>query len=1107
MKRIFIFVTTVTLAIQQIFAVPAYPHPINYTLPDGSQITIQLRGSEWINWAETLDGFTLLQNSEGFFEYATLNEHGDLTLSGIRVNDMQRRTRGEQDFLHTLERGLTFSDYQIEAKLQFRRTANDFVIENVVESAQRTQGSSVRIPVILVGFSDQPFTRSEQDFVNMFNQPNFSVGGATGSVRDYFYDISHGQLDLQADVFGPFILPGPISRFTNNTTEVGGTTLCDNSGNSQDMARLAIDLAISQGGANFANYAVSGIVPTVHIIFAGHGTEAGAPRCQSIWSHAWSIQPAITRNGVTLGVFSTSPELRGNSNNNPSGDLGTIGVIVHELGHSLLGWPDSYSVVTNQENRCVDLGTWCVMAGGVWNGNPGGSTPARPSAWFVVDAGWAEEVTLSTPQNATMPNPTQTGIVFRINTTTPGEYFLLENRQRVGWDAFIPASGMLIYHVDRTSAALNDWRTNRILTNCNRRRLYIKQAGCATANGCVGNRANDVWGRAGFTAFTDNSTPNARSWVGALTNRPVTNIVHNAGARTISFAFMADATANSLEIIADAFPYTQIPTFLRLPASLSARAVNSGTAAQTNVRLSATLNGNSIGQSAPVSSIATGAVSPNMTFTPSRRIISTGNNTIVYTVSGTQANHGTKNTDTFTFVGTDGVLAVDNVTDFTSGIGSRAGAITLGNIFEITDTVLITGVQVGFGSAATLNYSVSVFAMTGASTIAPTPLFTQPATRRTTGFYTVNVPETRLNPGRYFVSVNQLDTTHITVAADDADGRALHIRNGNNLVANSEFGALAIRMVLAKVAPIYGIALSQTDTFIFRHAFYGYSEQTALEVTVTNTGNRPTGELTIELSGENSNSFTLSETTVPSIAIHGTGIFSIVPNIGLDTGTYTATVTVIGDNDVSQSFEVSFTVNPVPAFGIMLDQIGTYIFTEVFLGYDDNELIPLEVTITNVGYQPTGTLALALNGENASSFTLSQTHVSNIAVDGIDNFFVVPNTNLSTGIYTATVTVTGNNGILEYFNVSFTVNETTSISFFERNVALSVFPNPVFDGILVVEVPDDIESAVIQIYNLSGQLVLTRPVNRPETEIDISHLPNGMYIVRVGHHFVRIIKQ
>jgi hypothetical protein len=80
------------------------------------------------------------------------------------------------------------------------------------------------------------------------------------------------------------------------------------------------------------------------------------------------------------------------------------------------------------------------------------------------------------------------------------------------------------------------------------------------------------------------------------------------------------------------------------------------------------------------------------------------------------------------------------------------------------------------------------------------------------------------------------------------------------------------------------------------------------------------------------------------------------------------------------------------------------------------------VTITNTGNQATGTLTAALSGTHSSSFTLSTTSIPGIAAGGTDTFTVVPKTGLPLGTYTATVTVSGGNGIVANFNVSFTVN-------------------------------------------------------------------------------------
>jgi hypothetical protein len=161
--------------------------------------------------------------------------------------------------------------------------------------------------------------------------------------------------------------------------------------------------------------------------------------------------------------------------------------------------------------------------------------------------------------------------------------------------------------------------------------------------------------------------------------------------------------------------------------------------------------------------------------------------------------------------------------------------------------------------------------------------------------------------------------------------------------------------------------------------------------------------------------------------VGGTGTFTVAPNTGLTAtggaaGTYTATVTVTGGNGITASFGVSFTVTAAPTYGAALSVNGTHAFLEDGVEYVEVE--PLTVTITNTGNQATGGLLAALSGANAGSFALSTGSISSIAADGTGTFTVVPNTGLSKGTYTATVTVSGGNDIApQSFGVSFTVGD------------------------------------------------------------------------------------
>ncbi|WP_461257931.1 YDG domain-containing protein [Treponema sp. R80B11-R83G3] len=113
-----------------------------------------------------------------------------------------------------------------------------------------------------------------------------------------------------------------------------------------------------------------------------------------------------------------------------------------------------------------------------------------------------------------------------------------------------------------------------------------------------------------------------------------------------------------------------------------------------------------------------------------------------------------------------------------------------------------------------------------------------------------------------------------------------------------------------------------------------------------------------------------------------------------------------------------------PTYGISLSTSGTYIFTAVEYGYGAQS--PLTVTVTNTGNQATGALDIALSGANSGSFTLLKTSITTIATGGSDTFTVSPATGLDLETYTATVTISGGNGITASFGISFTVHDITA---------------------------------------------------------------------------------
>ena len=63
-----------------------------------------------------------------------------------------------------------------------------------------------------------------------------------------------------------------------------------------------------------------------------------------------------------------------------------------------------------------------------------------------------------------------------------------------------------------------------------------------------------------------------------------------------------------------------------------------------------------------------------------------------------------------------------------------------------------------------------------------------------------------------------------------------------------------------------------------------------------------------------------------------------------------------------------------------------------------------------------------------------------------------------------------------------------------------VYPNPTHEMLCVQGVPDDI---TLRVYSTTGQLLTTAQ----GTKIDVSHLPQGTYLLQLGAQVIRFIKE
>jgi immune inhibitor A len=353
----------------------------------------------------------------------------------------------------------------------------------------------VRVIVVLAQFSDRPLGKPKSHFENLF----FSTGVLPhGSVKEYYREATNGLVDLTGEVVGPFTLPQTAAWYANNNFGIGKPT---GTPRANVMAR---DAAIAANPTvNFKPYDndVNGYVDAFVVVHAGRaGEETGNPG--DIWSHKWTLPSVFNADGTRIYAYLTIP------------DDAKIGVSAHELGHLLFGFPDLYDTDYTSEG----VGNWCLMGGGSWNG--GGDIPAHPSAWCKATQGWASVSNVTAPGTLTIPDVKTSHAVHRLwqDGAAGQEYFLLENRQKTGYDAQLPGAGLLVWHIDERQPSNTDETHYMVglVQADGKRDLELDRN--------RGDAGDPYPGSAGNRTLDGDSTPSTKSFAGQETNVALTDI-------------------------------------------------------------------------------------------------------------------------------------------------------------------------------------------------------------------------------------------------------------------------------------------------------------------------------------------------------------------------------------------------------------------------------------------------------------------------------------------------------------------------------------------------------------------------------------------------------
>lgn len=414
-QRIFILNALLCLVLS-VWAVPAKRGVwCSLSLVDGTEVKAQLVGDEFLHYYVSEDGTKYVQDeSTGLYRKMT-----DEVTAPRRAAVRRAQAQGRQ-----------------KRMLRKAQASNVF------------QGTKKGL-IILVQFTDSKFKRGHDLalYERIANDENYSDNNFRGSIKDYFKAQSHGLFELDFDVAGICQLQHTYAYYGKNSN--------DNDVRAGQMVAEAC-LWAHEHGTDFSKYDWDGDgeVDQVFVLYAGHGEASYDKDPDTIWPHmhylsASDYGKALSLDGVTVDTYACSSELNGD------GNLDGIGTFCHEFSHCM-GFRDLYDT---SYAGWFGMGDFDLMCSGSYNGDS--KCPAGYSAYEKAECGWLTLKDMTNIEQETsivgvQPMSADGDAYIIKNKGHEDEYYILENRQKTGWDSYLPASGLMITHVDY-DADIWDW--------------------------------------------------------------------------------------------------------------------------------------------------------------------------------------------------------------------------------------------------------------------------------------------------------------------------------------------------------------------------------------------------------------------------------------------------------------------------------------------------------------------------------------------------------------------------------------------------------------------------------------------------------------------------
>lgn len=499
-------------------AVPAKKLQKVITLANGTQVSVELRGDEYLSWWEGTDGtaYRTTATDENVFEAFDLEAQKPAAAA--------RRARTEQGRVARLAR---VKNSLKGADDKMRGLGGDHITYKGVKKGL----------VVLVDFKNKKFADGHdlEYYKNVINGKDFSdeKEGYVGSVRDYFLAQSNGQFELDFDVVGPVTMSKNYGYYGNDGAYQKDEKV-------YEMIKEACDGIQDKVNLKDYDWDGDGEADQVFFLYAGLGQASGGS-AGTIWPHESELRywpcGVLSYSTGKINTYACANELQPETQGSSRYISAGIGTICHEFSHCL-GFADMYDTTGGGG---YGMSVFDVMDQGSYNGN--GFVPCNYTAFERIYAGWVEAIELDAPATVKdMKSVSDYGRPFIMyNYKNTNEYFLMENRQNTGWDEGLYGSnGLLIVHVNYVPSR---WANNSVNSSA-------EKIQCCTVVNADGSRENtqyslqgdlypyEVKGVTMNDEFTDESEPAAKLYTKNSDNSyalgiPITQIKRSKG--SVSF--------------------------------------------------------------------------------------------------------------------------------------------------------------------------------------------------------------------------------------------------------------------------------------------------------------------------------------------------------------------------------------------------------------------------------------------------------------------------------------------------------------------------------------------------------------------------------------------